>query len=125
MKFPVKDAKGKFEEKDIYIVIWTTTPWTLPGNMGITVGGDFQYSLVDIGTEKVVIASELVENVMKIARIENYKTLQEFDGTELEGIICKHPFFDRDSRVVLGSDDTILVDLETGTGAVHTAPRIW
>ena len=125
VKFPVKDAKGKFEEKDTYIVIWTTTPWTLPGNMGITVGGEFQYSLVDIGTEKVVIASELVENVMKIAGIENYKTLQEFDGTELEGIICKHPFFDRDSRVVLGSDDTILVDLETGTGAVHTAPRIW
>lgn len=122
VKFPVKDAKGKFEEKDTFIVIWTTTPWTLPGNMGITIGGDFKYSLVDIGKEKVIVASELVEKVMTVAGIENYKTIQEFEGKELEGVICKHPFLERDSRVVLGSDDTILVELETGTGAVHTAP---
>ena len=122
VKFPVKDAKGKFDEKDTFIVIWTTTPWTLPGNMGITVGADFKYSIIDIGKEKVIIASELVEKVMTIAGIENYKTVQELEGKELEGVVCKHPFFDRDSRVVLGSDDTILVELETGTGAVHTAP---
>lgn len=122
VKFPVKDAKGKFEEKDTAIVIWTTTPWTLPGNMGITIGADFNYSLVDIGKEKVIVATELVEKVMTIAGIENYKTLQEFEGKELEGVICKHPFLERESRVVLGSDDTILVELETGTGAVHTAP---
>ncbi len=122
VKFPVKEAKGKFDEKDTFIVIWTTTPWTLPGNMGITVGADFKYSIIDIGKEKVIIASELVEKVMTIAGIENYKTVQELEGKELEGVVCKHPFFDRDSRVVLGSDDTILVELETGTGAVHTAP---
>ncbi len=122
VKFPVKDAKGKFAEKDTCIVIWTTTPWTLPGNMGITVGADFKYSIVDIGKEKVIVATELVEKVMTIAGIKEYKTVQELEGKELEGVICKHPFFDRDSRVVLGSDDTILVELETGTGAVHTAP---
>ena len=82
----------------------------------------FKYSLVDIGSEKVIVASELVEKVMTIAGIETYKTIAEFDGKELEGVICKHPFLERDSRVVLGSDDTILVELETGTGAVHTAP---
>lgn len=122
VKFPVKDAKGKFDEKDTFVVIWTTTPWTLPGNMGITVGADFKYSIVDIGKEKVIVATELVEKVMTIAGIKDYKTVQELEGKELEGVICKHPFFDRDSRVVLGSDDTILVELETGTGAVHTAP---
>ena len=122
VKFPVINSKGLFDEKDTYIVIWTTTPWTLPGNTGITVGPEFKYSLVDINNGKVIIASELVEKVMKIAKIENYNKIKEFEGKELEGIICKHPFLDRESRVVLGSDDTIAVELETGTGAVHTAP---
>ena len=122
VKFPVKDAKGLFDEKDTYIVIWTTTPWTLPGNVGITIGGEFKYSLVEIGSEKIIVASELVEKVMQVADIENYEKVAEFEGSQLEGVICKHPFLDRDSRVVLGSPDTILVELETGTGAVHTAP---
>lgn len=122
VKFPVKDSKGLFDVKNTFIVIWTTTPWTLPGNMGITIGPDFKYSLVNIGAEKVIIASELVNKVMEKAKIESFKVEKEFEGKELEGVICKHPFLDRDSRVVLGSDDTILVELDTGTGAVHTAP---
>lgn len=122
VKFPVKDAKGKFNEENTSVVIWTTTPWTLPGNMGITIGPDYKYSIVDIGKEKVIIATELVSKVMEKAQITEYKMIAEFEGSDLEGIICKHPFLDRDSRVVLGSDDTILVELETGTGAVHTAP---
>ncbi len=122
VKFPVSDAKGKFDEENTSFVIWTTTPWTLPGNMGITIGADYKYSIVDIGKEKVIIATELVEKVMQKAEILEYKTVKEFDGSDLEGIICKHPFLDRDSRVVLGSDDTISVELDTGTGAVHTAP---
>ena len=122
VKFPVKDSKGLFDSKKSYFVIWTTTPWTLPGNVGITIGADYKYSLVQIGEEKVIIASELVEKVMGIAEIKDYKKVKEFEGKELEGVICKHPFLDRESRVVLGSDDTIAVELETGTGAVHTAP---
>lgn len=122
VKFPLKDGKGKIDEKDTFFVIWTTTPWTLPGNMGITVGGDYEYSVVDVGSEKYVIATELVDKVMGLAKIENYKTVQTIEGKELEGMLCKHPFLDRDSRVVLGSDDTIVVELDTGTGAVHTAP---
>ena len=90
--------------------------------MGITIGGEFKYSIVDTGKEKLIIASELVDKVMEKAGITDYKKLQEFEGKELEGIICKHPFLDRTSKVVLGSDDTILVELDTGTGAVHTAP---
>ena len=122
VKFPVKDAKGLFNEKDTFVVIWTTTPWTLPGNMGITIGADFKYSIVKVGNEKLIIASELVEKVMEIAGIEEFEKEKEFEGKALEGIICKHPFLDRDSKVVLGSDDTIVVELGTGTGAVHTAP---
>ncbi len=122
VKFPVKDAKGKFDEENTSFVIWTTTPWTLPGNMGITIGGDFKYSIVDTKKEKLIIATELVDKVMEKAGITEYEKIAEFDGSDLEGVICKHPFLDRDSRVVLGSDDTILVELDTGTGAVHTAP---
>ena len=122
VKFPVKYSKGKFPEENTYFVIWTTTPWTLPGNVGITIGGEFDYSIVDTGKEKYIVASELVESVMKEAKIEEYSVVNEFAGTDLEGVICKHPFLDRESVVVLGSDDTIVVELGTGTGAVHTAP---
>ena len=122
VKFNVVDSKGLFDSKNTSIVIWTTTPWTLPGNTGITVGGDFDYSIVDIGNEKYVIASELVEKVMKIAGIEEYKEVQRFKGNEMNEILCKHPFLDRTSRVVIGSDITVNVDIVEGTGAVHTAP---
>ena len=129
VKFPVEDSKGLFDKKDTYVVIWTTTPWTLPGNMGITIGADYEYSMVelkenkeDAKLERLIIATELVEKVMKLAEIEDYKTVQTFKGSELEGVLCKHPFLDRMSRVVLGSETTVNVTLDEGTGAVHTAP---
>ena len=122
VKFPVIEGKGLFDERDTYVVIWTTTPWTLPGNTGITISPDFKYSLVEAQGEKLIMASELVDSVMKLAEIEDYSVIKEYEGKELEGVICKHPFMNRESRVVLGSDDTILVELDTGTGAVHTAP---
>lgn len=129
VKFPVEDSKGLFDKKDTYMVIWTTTPWTLPGNMGITIGADYEYSMVelkenkeDAKLERLIIATELVEKVMKLAEVEDYKTVQTFKGSELEGVLCKHPFLDRMSRVVLGSETTVNVTLDEGTGAVHTAP---
>ncbi len=108
--------------KPTYFLIWTTTPWTLPGNVGITIGEEFDYSVVETKSENYIMATQLVNQVMKLAGIEEYKIIQEFTGKELEGTICKHPFLDRESRVVLGSEDTIIVELTTGTGAVHTAP---
>ena len=129
VKFPVEDSKDLFDKKDTYMVIWTTTPWTLPGNMGITIGADYEYSMVelkenkeDAKLERLIIATELVERVMKLAEVEDYKTVQTFKGSELEGVLCKHPFLDRMSRVVLGSETTVNVTLDEGTGAVHTAP---
>ena len=122
VKFPVVEGKGLFDERDTYFVIWTTTPWTLPGNVGITISPDFEYSLVEANGEKLIMATDLVDKVMKVAEISDYSTIKSFKGTELEDVRCKHPFLPRESRVVLGSDDTILVELDTGTGAVHTAP---
>ena len=134
VKFPVKDAKGKFDEKNTFIVIWTTTPWTLPGNLAITIGEDFDYSVIEVEesentnfvngntVEKYIIATELVGKVMELAGIKEYKEVAKFKGKELEGVLCKHPFLDRDSVVIMGSEDTVDVQLTEGTGAVHTAP---
>ena len=122
VKFPVKDSKGKFDKQNTFIVIWTTTPWTLPGNLGISLGEDFDYSIVEANNEKYIIATELVKKVMEIAEISEYEEIQKLKGKELEGVICKHPFLDRDSLVIMGSEDTVDVQLTEGTGAVHTAP---
>ena len=122
VKFPVKAARNLFDVENTYLLIWTTTPWTLPGNVGITIGGDFDYSLIEAGKEKYILATALVEKVMGLAGIEGYKEINQFKGSDLEGILCKHPFLDRDSRVILGSEDTVNVELTEGTGAVHTAP---
>ncbi|MCX7923238.1 MAG: isoleucine--tRNA ligase [Clostridia bacterium] len=123
VKFPIGDDKGKF--KDIlpgldkaYFVIWTTTTWTLPGNLAICLNGEFEYAVVKAADEYYVMAAELVENVMKAAEIENYDIVHKIKGQELEGILCRHPFIDRDSIVILGDH----VTLEAGTGCVHTAP---
>ena len=122
VKFPVTDSKGLFDAENTFIVIWTTTPWTLPGNMGITIDPDFEYSIVSCEGENYIMAKELVSKVMEMAGKEDYTITQTWKGKELDGILCTHPFLDRTSRVVMGSDDTVAVDLETGTGAVHTAP---
>ena len=122
VKFPVKDSKGKFDTKNTYMVIWTTTPWTLPGNTMVCAGADFDYSLVETNGERLIMAKELVEKVMEKAGRTDYKTVDTFKGSDLEGMVCKHPFLDRDSNVVTGSEDTVNVELETGTGLVHCAP---
>ena len=122
VKFPVKDSKGKFDKQNTFIVIWTTTPWTLPGNLGISLGEDFDYSIVEANNEKYIIATQLVKKVMEIAEISEYEEIQKLKGKELEGVICKHPFLNRASLVIMGSEDTVDVQLTEGTGAVHTAP---
>ena len=121
VRFRVNDDKGVFKgfDKDkIFFVIWTTTTWTLPGNVAICLNPDFIYALVDVGGEYYVVAKDLVDTFCKAANIENYKIAAEFDGKDLEYITCKHPFIDRDSLVILGDH----VTLDAGTGCVHTAP---
>lgn len=119
VKFAVKDAKGKFEKDDTYFIIWTTTPWTLPANMAICLNPDFIYQLIDFGKEKYILAKELAKRVIEeIGLPEEYNVVKEFKGSELEYIVCQHPFLDRESLVILGSH----VTLDAGTGCVHTAP---
>ena len=122
VKFPVLDSKGLFDVNSSYVVIWTTTPWTLPGNTMIAVGADFKYAVVETHGERLIFAKELVETVMQKAGIDNYQVVKEIDGKDLEGVKCKHPFLDRVSNVVCGSEDTVNVELGTGSGCVHIAP---
>ncbi len=120
VKFRVADDKGLFADvkEPVYFVIWTTTTWTLPGNVAIAVNPDFTYSLVRAGGEVYVIADELVENVMRVGKITEYEKIGEYRGSDLEYITCNHPFMDRTSLVIVGDH----VTLDAGTGCVHTAP---
>ena len=126
VKFEVTDSKGLFDKKDTYLVIWTTTPWTLPGNMAITISDKYDYSLVKVKKdgkeENYILMDEMVEDLMKTFGIEEYEKVKTIKNEELSGVEYKHPFLDRISKVILGSDDTILVEKGSGTGLVHTAP---
>lgn len=123
VKFNVTDDKGVFNALNIplnkiFFVIWTTTTWTIPGNLAICVGPDYEYTLVKVGDEYYCMALELVASTMKAAGITDYETIGSFFGRDLENIITKHPLYDRNSKVIVGDH----VTLESGTGCVHTAP---
>ena len=126
VKFEVTNSKGLFDKKDTYLVIWTTTPWTLPGNMAITISDKYDYALVKVKKdgkeENYVLMDDMVEDLMKTFEIEEYEKVKTIKNEELSGVEYKHPFLDRISKVILGSDDTILVEKGSGTGLVHTAP---
>ena len=119
VKFAVKDGKGVLPTENTFIVIWTTTPWTLPANVAIALGADFVYNLVEVNGEKLLLARELTESVLKTAGYEGEaNVVGTFQGAELERVVTQHPFMDRESLVILGEH----VTLESGTGCVHTAP---
>jgi isoleucyl-tRNA synthetase len=123
VKFPVINDKGLFtaagaDLSKTYVVIWTTTNWTLPGNVANCVGPKYIYSLVSANGEYYILAQELVKSAMQAAGINVYEELATFPGTELEGAVCRHPLMDRESFIILGDH----VTLETGTGIVHTSP---
>lgn len=115
--FDVKDGKGKLPQ-DAAIVIWTTTPWTLPANLGISVHPEFDYAVVEAAGRKYVLAQGLVEAASKEIGWTDVKVLSTVKGSELDRATCKHPFYDRESLVMNGQH----VTLEAGTGCVHTAP---
>ena len=122
VKFLMKDSLKKVfpesKEGNNYVLIWTTTPWTIPGNMAVALNPDIEYSLVNTEKGNLLLASTLVEKVMKEIGIADYKIIGEVKGKLLEGLKCKHPIVDRDSIIVLGG----YVLLDEGTGCVHTAP---
>ena len=116
--FPIKDGKGVVDA-DARLVIWTTTPWTLPANLAISAHPDFEYG--EYQTErcgKLVFLKEFAEHLQEELELGEIKLLKEFKGSDLEFVVCKHPFYDRDSLVIVGTH----VTNESGTGLVHTAP---
>lgn len=123
VKFNVTDDKGIFtgmglDLSKVFFVIWTTTTWTIPGNLAICLGPEYNYTLVKVGDEYLVMADELVKTTMETAGITDYSTDGIFTGAELEGMKTKHPLYDRPSPIIVGDH----VTLESGTGCVHTAP---
>ncbi len=123
VRFPLPDARLKnvFAQADpsrAYIVIWTTTPWTLPSNLAVCVHPEFRYALVATGGDQYILASELVETCARIFGWKTYTVLAETTGDRLERLEARHAFLDRASLIITGEH----VTLDTGTGCVHTAP---
>ncbi len=114
----VLERMGARDISKVYVLIWTTTTWTLPANLATCLGPDFEYVLVKAADEYYLLAKELVEPTMLAGGIKNYEILGSAKGKELEYVKYKHPFLDRVCTVIVGDH----VTLESGTGCVHTAP---
>ncbi len=111
-------VKFKTQDPNLSILIWTTTPWTLPANVAIALNPKLQYDFVKIGNEKLVIASDLKDIVLEKLNIKDYEIEKSVVGKELEGMIYKHPLFDKECKVILST----FVSKDSGTGGVHIAP---
>jgi len=122
VKFPLvedfSDVDPSLAGDKVSVVIWTTTPWTLPANLAVAFHPDFEYAAVKVKDETLILAKEMVESVMEEMEIEEYSITGTFSAKGLEKRKCRHPFLDRDSLFVLAN----YVTLEAGTGCVHTAP---
>ena len=144
VKFPMVSDLSHLDEKlkdrKIFVVIWTTTPWTLPANLGITVHPDFDYSAIEVGAEIYIVASELVKSFAETCGFAEYSELARFKGKALDRLEAKHAWLDRVSflmngdHVTLGGEADAETELDVsdardksqtakaGTGCVHTAP---
>ncbi|MBR2048211.1 MAG: isoleucine--tRNA ligase [Oscillospiraceae bacterium] len=122
VKFPMKDDLGKLAEFDLsrtFFVIWTTTTWTLPGNMGICLHPRESYALVKADNgETYIMAEALTEKTMAMGGFTNYEIIATFPGAFFENMLAQHPFLDKTSRLV----NAEYVTMDSGTGCVHTAP---
>jgi len=122
VKFPLtSDPAGKLaglKGKNISVLIWTTTPWTIPANLAIAVHPDLEYAAVQAGSDILILAEGLLNQTMLACNIQGFEILERFPGHALEGMKCRHPLYERDSVLILGAH----VTLEAGTGCVHTAP---
>ena len=115
--FPVVEGNDKVKEGD-NLVIWTTTPWTLPCNTGIAISEKFDYAKVKINDKYYIVANELLDSLAKEFNWEDYEVVDVFSGSEFKGVKYKHVFMDRIAPVV----DGFHVTLDAGTGLVHIAP---
>ena len=122
VKFPMNDDLGKLSHLDkskLFFVIWTTTIWTLPGNLAIALHPDESYAVVKAPNgEMYIMAEALVEKVMKIGGFDSYEVVETHSGSFYENMLASHPFLPKTSRLVLAD----YVTMDSGTGCVHTAP---
>ena len=125
VRFPLVECSNFLKQfniekniNSVSIVVWTTTPWTLPANQAVALHPENNYALVQVSNEILIIANELYETVLSRCGFTDYKVLSKYPGSDFEGLKLKHPFYDRTISVVLGDH----VTFETGTGAVHIAP---
>ncbi len=122
VKFPYTDDMpfeiAALGDKPLSFVIWTTTPWTIPANLGISLNPELDYVAVDTGSEYLVVAEGLYQSVMATLGLEDTKIAATFSSEIFDKRSCRHPFYDRPSLLMLGDH----VTLEAGTGCVHTAP---
>ncbi len=122
VKFPLKtdpaEIAPELAGRQVSVLIWTTTPWTLPANLAIAFHPTFEYAAVETGGEIWILAKELVDQCFTEFGIEDYQVISTFASSQLEGKHCLHPFLDRDSLLVIAD----YVTADSGTGCVHTAP---
>lgn len=120
VRFPlVSDPNGVFEgHQNAYTIIWTTTPWTIPANLAVAVHPDYEYAFVDADGDRYLLAAELVGQTMEASGKSSYCVVKTVKGRELEGLVFRHPIYERDSILTHAN----YVTLEDGTGVVHTAP---
>ena len=122
VKFRMSDDKGKLagicDLANTYVIIWTTTTWTLPGNLAIALNPVEDYVVVKAGAENYIVANALLEKTMKAGGVEAYEVIATMKGADFEYMTAEHPFLDRKS-ILVNAD---YVTMESGTGCVHTAP---
>ncbi|MEW6139732.1 MAG: isoleucine--tRNA ligase [Thermodesulfobacteriota bacterium] len=122
VRFPAKDdfstVLPTVKGKNTYVVIWTTTPWTIPANLAVALHPDESYAVVEVADEAFILAERLVPVNMDSFGIRDYKIVETFNGRLLEGLRLRHPLYDRDSQIIMAP----FVTLDTGTGCVHVAP---
>ena len=122
VKFPVQsgipESLGSLGTENLFMVIWTTTPWTLPANLAICLHPEFNYVAVVHGEDTYIVAEERLSALVSEWEMTDYEVSGSCKGADWENAVCRHPFIDRESKVILGEH----VTLEQGTGCVHTAP---
>jgi isoleucyl-tRNA synthetase len=125
--FPIKKTNLK-DLKDCEIIIWTTTPWTIPANKALAFNQGLNYLILEIKDDndfknkKIVVAKDLFETVINECKIENYKKIKEFSGKEFSGTVCSHPFLGVGYDYDIPMFEARFVTIEQGTGIVHCAP---
>ncbi len=115
--FNVIDGK-KLLERDDQIIIWTTTPWTIPSNLAVAINPQFEYARVQVGKKHYLVASKLVANIAKVLGWKQHKVVKTFKGTELEKVMYAHPLYNKPCPIILAE----YVSMDDGTGCVHNAP---